>query len=666
MLLKSIKLQNFRQFCHETLTFAREIDGKNVTIILGDNGSGKTSFAQAFFWCLYGHTSFSDPVVLNKIVAEKMMPETEEYVKVVLELHHGDVDYTLTRTQTYRKDSANAIKSKNVIFEIQQKGPDGRTVFIKPNLLEGTVRNILPEPLSRYFFFDGERIEKMSKDISSGKKADDFAEAVKGLLGLDAILSAINHLSPRSKYNVIGSYEAQFNQSANKDIAALSKTIDGCTEKLSQIDARLEEIDNDVMAAQSRKDAKTEALKQFAEGEKLQGQREELHRQIADAETTRAIAFADICKYFSKSLQSTLSLGLIKDAMTLLAEKNFTGKDIPHMHQDTIKYLLKQGQCICGTHLDEGSLAYNKLKELMNFLPPQSLSSMFSTFKREARRHCDEFSRDDVFQQVNDKLSIISKLDENISDWQNEIQVIDKTLSGNDVHAQVKSLNDEIRFCNEIIAKNGKERDKAMQAKGAAESQRQQAVESRSRLTLLDKNNQQIQQNITYARRIYDDLLATYQQQEESVRNRLQNTINDIFKKIYEGGLYLTIDEKYHISVSATDYKGEVETSTAQSIAVIFAFITGIIQLAKENKNKTGSDSPLLSSEPYPLVMDAPLSAFDKRRIKTVCEALPATAEQVIIFIKDTDGELANDYMGSRIGSRHKFIKKNEFETILK
>lgn len=63
--------------------------------------------------------------------------------------------------------------------------------------------------------------------------------------------------------------------------------------------------------------------------------------------------------------------------------------------------------------------------------------------------------------------------------------------------------------------------------------------------------------------------------------------------------------------------------------------------------------------------MDAPLSAFDKRRIKTVCESLPETAEQVIIFIKDTDGELAEEHMGARIGSRHAFDKKNEFETSL-
>ena len=85
--------------------------------------------------------------------------------------------------------------------------------------------------------------------------------------------------------------------------------------------------------------------------------------------------------------------------------------------------------------------------------------------------------------------------------------------------------------------------------------------------------------------------------------------------------------------------------------------------MARDNRNATYENAKLLSSEPYPLVMDAPLSTFDKRRIKTVCESLPNTADQVIIFIKDTDGELAEEYMGDKIGSRHYFDKKNEFET---
>ena len=76
-------------------------------------------------------------------------------------------------------------------------------------------------------------------------------------------------------------------------------------------------------------------------------------------------------------------------------------------------------------------------------------------------------------------------------------------------------------------------------------------------------------------------------------------------------------------------------------------------------------ENKMLVSEPYPLVMDAPFSAFDKTRIKTVCDALPKVAEQVIIFIKDTDGEIAETNMGEKVGMRYLFDKKNEFETYL-
>ena len=44
MLLKSIKLHNFRQFKEEILEFASGEDGRNVTLVLGENGTGKTRF----------------------------------------------------------------------------------------------------------------------------------------------------------------------------------------------------------------------------------------------------------------------------------------------------------------------------------------------------------------------------------------------------------------------------------------------------------------------------------------------------------------------------------------------------------------------------------------------------------------------------------------------
>ena len=663
MLLESIKLENFRQFRNEYIEFAQGSDGKNVTIIIGDNGTGKTTFAQAFFWCMYGETEFSDKNMLNKLVAAEMKPGQESKVQVTLKLTHGNVSYTLMREQTYRKDYSNRIKGDNTVFDIAIKDANGNTSYVKKTLCEGEVKSILPKELSRYFFFDGERIEKMSKDISTGKKATDFAEAVKGLLGLNAMFSAIQHFNPRIKNSVINSYESSYSAGSNTKIQEYTRAIEHCKEEISRIDVRLEELENQIEQATSRKAEKVEEIKQYAEGEELQRQKEKLLQRIETAKASRSTVIKEISRSFNANMSSFFSASLILRSLNFLSGKDFAGKDIPFMHAKTIEYLLKQKVCICGTHLDEGSVPYNKVKELIDFLPPQSISTTISDFKKESKRRAN--SRQDLFSDVRDKLAVISKQDEDLIELNDDLHAIEGKLSGGDVRGKVRAINSEIQLCDQTIKKSQTERDQLLIKKGGFEKEAGRADTERRNLTLLDDKNKKIEIYKAYAERIYKELQAVYVSSEAEIRRKLETTINEIFKTIYEGGLSLTIDEKYHISVYADDYDGDVETSTAQSISVIFAFITGIIKMARENRNATDEDAKLLSSEPYPLVMDAPLSAFDKRRIKTVCESLPNTAEQVIIFIKDTDGELAEEYMGDKIGSRHHFDKKNEFETIL-
>ena len=649
MLLESITLENFRQFRHESIDFAQGDNGKNVTIIIGENGTGKTTFAQAFFWCMYGETEFSDKNMLNKLVAAEMKPGQESKVQVILKLRHGTVNYTLMREQTYRKDYSNRVKGDNTVFDIAIKDANGNTSYVKKSQCESEVKGILPKELSRYFFFDGERIEKMSKDISTGKKATAFAEAVKGLLGLNAMYSAIQHFNPKSRLGVIGSYESSYDSHSNSKIQEYTQTIERCKSEIAKIDARLEELEGQI--------------EQYAEGEELQRQKERLIQKIARAKDSKANVVKAICKDFNSNMSSFFSVALMSRALELLSDRDFTGKDIPYMHAKTIEYLLNQKVCICGTHLDEGSVPYTKVKALIDFLPPQSISNMISDFKKEAKRRAN--AQQDLFSHISDNLAVISQQDEEVTDLQDELHTIEGKLSGGDVRSKVRAINSEIQLCDKVIRESRAEKDRILLRKGGYESEAERADTERRNLTLLDDKNKKIEIYKAYAERIYQELLEVYATSEAEIRSKLETTINEIFKQIYEGGLYLTIDEKYHISVYANDYDGDVETSTAQSISVIFAFITGIIKMARDNRNASDDDAKLLSSEPYPLVMDAPLSAFDKRRIKTVCEALPNTAEQVIIFIKDTDGELAEEYMGDKIGCRHYFDKKNEFETVL-
>ena len=202
-----MSLNNFRQFNGtQSINFSTDPE-KNVTVIMGENGSGKTTLAQAFTWCLYGDTDFDDQSVLNKVVAQNIGPNGEATVQVKITMVHLGTEYTMIREQKYTTDSIGNLKRpNNTIFKIQYKNKDGQQDYVKDTEVELRMREILPRELAKYFFFDGERIGNMSKEIRKGKSKE-FADAVKSLLGLNAFTAALDHLGGRSSTTVIKSYE---------------------------------------------------------------------------------------------------------------------------------------------------------------------------------------------------------------------------------------------------------------------------------------------------------------------------------------------------------------------------------------------------------------------------------------------------------------------------
>ena len=185
-------------------------------------------------------------------------------------------------------------------------------------------------------------------------------------------------------------------------------------------------------------------------------------------------------------------------------------------------------------------------------------------------------------------------------------------------------------------------------------------------MVIVDTDTMRLQRCLAYALAIHTKIKQDYENKENAYRLRLEKGMNEIFESIYTGNIAIKIDAKYKISVrvdekdSSTD---EVERNTAQSYALIFAFIAAVIDLAKKKVNGDAyeeEDKIDEESEGYPLVMDAPLSAFDKTRIKSICTEIPRIADQVIMFIKDTDGTVAKEYMNEKIGLRYTAVKVND------
>ena len=659
MLLRSIELHNFRQFINEKIDFSTDPE-RNVTLVIGDNGTGKTTFAQAFTWCLFGETDFSNKVMLNRMIAEKMTPDQKVVVKVVLSLTHGEADYEIIRTQEYKKSYSNKVTGANTVLNISRKTSNGNTKYLKPNECEFEIKKIIPRELAGYFFFDGERIEKMSKEIASGRKSSNFANAVQNLTGLSATLSAITHLSPTRTTSVMGKFNGEYKGESGSKIQQLTKEIDALQDDIDKMTTRQAEVEDELAAARDSKAKFEQDIKQFEDGEKLQNERDQLNRDLANARNLRAQLVKRICKAYNEKMTNFFALSLVQRALDAASRSDFSGKDIPEMHAKTIEFLLKRGTCICGTHLDPGTIPYNKVQDLLQYLPPQSIGVTVGQFVKDSQ---SKYSRDvDMYDSISEQLTTISQQDDHISTIEDQIATISAQLDGDDVREQVKKLNAQIKACDAIIKARENEQKQLVYSLGVKSTEMSHKENSRSELSLLDKNNRKIELYKAYTERIYQEMYAEYKAEEKRIRENLEESINEIFKTIYNGGLSLTIDDHYNISVYVTDYEGDVETSTAQGIAVIFAFISAIIKMARENQRIRKDEA---YSEPYPLVMDAPLSAFDKRRIKAICSAIPETAEQVIIFIKDTDGELAEEHLGTKVMTRHYFEKIDEFQTRL-
>ena len=192
MLIKTLRMENFRQFKGTTKVDFSCDPEKNVTIILGDNTFGKTTLLQAFNWCFYGKVNFDQrpDFLLNYEVAGEMRNGDRQLVEVEITVLHDGMEYIITRSQRYTC-AGNNVKGESVpTIKVSYKQPDGQTEPVKGFQVDNVINNILPEDLSSYFFFDTERVNS----ISTRK---DVAEAVKGLLGLSIMDSAIRHLGDK-------------------------------------------------------------------------------------------------------------------------------------------------------------------------------------------------------------------------------------------------------------------------------------------------------------------------------------------------------------------------------------------------------------------------------------------------------------------------------------
>ena len=353
MLLKKLSLTNFRPFKGEhEIEFSISKD-KNVTLVMAENGAGKTTLAQAFQWTLYSKTDgFKNKSVLNSIVEKEMAIGTKANVIAKLELEHNNIDYTIIRKQVYKKDINGIAKPDNPILEIFTKQDNGETIINDPIKNLSTIASILQESLSKYFFFDGERIEKMAGEVNSGK-SEEFKTAVQNILGLTALTKAIEHLNPNQKHSVIGRYNAQMDAAGDERTRELRNIAYSLNDKIVENEEKIEKLENEINYYQIEIEKAKNEILQFAEVEKMQQELNQLNNSLENEKRVKNDAISVLMSNFSKHTYNYMSRKLIQEALIELKDTGNIDKGIRDVTAQTIKELIERKKCLCGLDLSD-------------------------------------------------------------------------------------------------------------------------------------------------------------------------------------------------------------------------------------------------------------------------------------------------------------------------
>lgn len=273
---------------------------------------------------------------------------------------------------------------------------------IQPYIHDKHMKEILPKELSKYFFFDGERIGNMSKEIRKGKSAE-FAQAVRSLLGLSAFQSALDHLGGRN--SVIKMYNESYDTKSDSKIAQYTKEIEEYEEKLRAIEERLAAIDGEEAIATDKKAELEEEIRLNKDSEILAKERDELVRKIKELVAKKASSEDSLLKVFNNNAHSYFAKKMMSDALSQLAAADKIDTGIPYIHAKTIEFLIKRKKCICGADIEFGNEAYKELNDLLEFIPPQSIGTSIGQFVRECELRCK--SSDTLFEDISTKFGLL-------------------------------------------------------------------------------------------------------------------------------------------------------------------------------------------------------------------------------------------------------------------
>lgn len=617
MIIQKISLHNFRQY-YGTVEFDLECaTSKNISVIHGENGVGKTAFLNAIKWGFHG--KFTNNFVAEQLINLEALSEGVKSCSV--EIHFSDKNEDFMLKRVYQLGNSNRNIGIVNLYRIEN-GIYSNSVHES----QFVINTILPEEMSDYFFFQGEG----SSAFIVNKSTFDLKSSIQRVLGFDVAQKTLNRLkgflkevqTEISKSDKSSETEKLFSAiSFNKDVLDKEKqkkqNIEITLEKLNleyeNIDNQLSRISNsDLAELRSREHSYYNELSK-------------INKKLIELKLEKA-------KFISRFGWAVFGNSFSSEALEFVDQSVFEGR-LPEPYNETfITEILKAAQCICGSQLLEGSPAYDSVKKLLR----KAANPMLSARLGQVKSHIDYIPRqyENALHEIPKIISDIAYHEESKRKVETSLEVLNSQIE-KIPEKEIQLLQLKKRQIKIDLADQNKllgscvNKISTLESKLVADNKVYTGLIGKTSVAASLKSREEF---------LIDLVLALEGHLEKTIQNvkyHIANKVNSILNESSAQALSIKFIDGagFDIVVVNADSK-EIAPSTGQTLLLNLSIVSALYDFIK---NRAKAKDPLLSTANIaPLIVDAPFGVLDENFRRYVVKMLPKYAPQVIYLVSSS------------------------------
>lgn len=708
MLIKEVSIKNFRSY-YGMNSFEL---GDRLTLIIGDNGDGKTTFFEALEWLF--NTSTEDKRLSNisaKRISELGDGESDE-VCVSIDFVNEDGIKTVEKSFTFTNDSGR-IKMDNFRFIGRDNSGPERELRDGRKMLE----SCFDTGMRRYCLFKGENdLNVFSNDDAIEKLVEKFSD----IKDFDSYVELVNTLEQKSRR----AYDKELR--SDKKTQSQAKFL---SDQMDKLDTKISDDKQDLRIYQKSSDDYDARIEVLNENEETRHKYADIQARLATKNEQRRkadsmakinynfkllddkwilCAFPDILRDYRLKISGfsrkkrkeeeayreatgelkgeTKTLKLLKGSLNDKGPEELPW-DIPGI--EVMKEMIRDHKCkICGHPAPEGSPELEYMKKRVtdyeahleqrikeNEAEMEQRKPLFPyNYLNELRALSTSLGGErerDVVQlknEISDKVKLIARLKADVAKYDQEIEEMENDKKNLFIQANISeaAMNQDITDITGFF----KEKSKA------------------------DKEIARLTYEIQKLEGDLDDLKKQYNQLAPSsgmgkVYERVHNAFAQIlfaFTHAREDNLRHFIDEltahanKYLEELNMGDFHGEVVIEVHEDGKAKIYLVSSHNRERIDNPNGALKTTMYMSvlfaisdittikrEEDYPLIFDAPTSSFGEVKEDVFYNTITSIKKQCVIVTKDllehnaeTGRSVLNEEKINNLNCSVYRIKKNE------